>query len=33
MQELKALDDREARLLREAAIRAKVEKLASELAG
>jgi methyl-accepting chemotaxis protein len=33
MQELKARDDREARLLREAAIRAKVEELASELAG
>ena len=33
MQELKARDDREARLVREAAIRAKVEELASELAG
>jgi methyl-accepting chemotaxis protein len=33
MQELKARDDREARLVREAAIRAKVEEVASELAG
>jgi len=33
MQELKARDDSEARLVREAAIRAKVEELASELAG
>jgi len=33
MQELKARDDREARLVREAAIRAKAEELASELAG
>jgi methyl-accepting chemotaxis protein len=33
MQELKPRDDREARLVREAAIRAKVEELASELAG
>jgi methyl-accepting chemotaxis protein len=33
VQELKARDDREARLVREAAIRAKVEELASELAG
>jgi methyl-accepting chemotaxis protein len=33
MQDLKARDDREARPVREAAIRAKVEELASELAG
>jgi methyl-accepting chemotaxis protein len=33
MQELKVRDDREARLVREAAIRAKAEELASELAG
>ncbi|MBV8849599.1 MAG: HAMP domain-containing protein [Methylobacteriaceae bacterium] len=33
VQELKARDDREARLVREAAIRAKAEDLASELAG